>query len=328
MKKREPELDFLRFLALLCVMGLHVCSSVWQQLPLFLPPWLTATVLRQTWAVPVLVMITGRLLLDPEREPGLRKRITRIARVYPVWSVLYQLYYLALRWPNLDWKGFLYGCVTGAYHMWYLWMLLGLYAAVPLLRPIAREKRLCEYFLLLHLLAGVLTYFVPALPFVGNTGKALADMLQAGCFLGYGGLFLLGCYLHRWPPREGLVYAAGMVSAVVSFLGNLALARKTGANSEFFTSYLAPTMLPVAGAVFTLFTRRVRVKLPRRLAELSLGAYLCHALVNEGVVWLMGKKILMAQPLWMLPATALVAAGSYGLAYVFKKLPVLSKFLG
>jgi len=319
--KRETELDLLRLTALLMVMLLHVNSSVWAEISLFTPQWAAATALRQTWAVPVLVMITGRLLLDPDREPKLKKRLARLVSAFGCWSLVYQLYYLAAD-PSLDWKGVLAGLVTGAYHMWYLWMLLGLYAITPLLRSIARDRGLCRLFLGLHLLAGIMTYLVPELPMVGNTLGKVAEMVLPGFLLGYPGLYLLGWYLHKWPPRKGTAYGAGLGCAVISLLGNLLIAHETGINSEFFTNYLSPTMLPIAGAVFLLFTSQRPFGKPefwRRVSRLSLHAYLSHALVNEGVVRLFGKGRLMANPLWMLPATALVAAGSFGIAYLIER---------
>ena len=95
--KRDAGLDWLRFAALIAVMGLHVSSSVWSRMEIGTAGWLFATLLRQTWAVPVLVMVTGALLLDPDREPNIHKRLHRIGVAYLPWSVAYQLYYFILR---------------------------------------------------------------------------------------------------------------------------------------------------------------------------------------------------------------------------------------
>ena len=76
-------------------------------------------------------------------------------------------------------------------------------------------------------------------------------------------------------------------------------------------------MMVTAGAVFLAF-RPIRREFPESLSRLSLQAYLAHALVNEAVVALFTKERLMNVPLWMLPATALVAAGSFGLAWILE----------
>ena len=311
--KREHGLDWLRFFALLAVMGLHVSSSVWSEMEVGTGRWLLATLLRQTWAVPVLVMITGALLLAPDREPKIKGRLFRILRVYLPWTAVYQLYYFVLRGFS-DWKGALAGLLTGAYHMWYLWMLAGLYLLTPLLRPIGKDRRLCERFLALHFALSCLTYFGPKLPLVGTALGQAAELLHLD--FGYVGLYLLGRYLHRWPPKGKWLWLGAAVYGI-SVLGNLFVSWKTGVNSEYFTNYLCPTMMAAAGAVFLAF-QPIRRKFPEALSRLSLQAYLAHALVNEAVVAMFTKEQLLGDPLWMLPATALVAAGSFGLAWILE----------
>ena len=309
--KRESGLDWLRLAALLAVMALHLSSSVWAQMPVGSGAWLFATLIRQTWAVPVLVMVTGSLLLDPERQPEIPRRLRRIGAAYLPWSAVYQLYYLACRGFS-DWKGALAGVLTGAYHMWYLWMLAGLYLVTPLLRPIAQDRKLCRLFLGLHLGASCLTYFGPYLPWVGTAVKQAADMAHLDFLAGYVGLYLLGWYLKRWPPERNRG-CLGLICYGICVLGNLAISLKSGINSEYFTNYLSPTMLITAGRIFLLFAK-INRPCPGWASRLSLQAYLAHALVNEVVVALITKERLMARPLWMLPATALVAVGSFGLA--------------
>ena len=37
--------------------------------------------------------------------------------------------------------------ITGDYHLWFLYMIVGLYLLIPLLRPIAQSETLMRYFL-------------------------------------------------------------------------------------------------------------------------------------------------------------------------------------
>lgn len=314
--KRQSGLDWLRLTALMAVMALHVSSSVWAEMPVGSGEWLFATLIRQTWAVPVLVMITGSLLLDPERQPDIPRRLRRIAGVYLPWSAVYQFYYLACRGVS-DWKGALAGILTGAYHMWYLWMLAGLYLLTPLLRPIAKDRKLSRLFLGLHLGASCLTYFGPHLPWMGTAVKQVADMAHLDFLAGYVGLYLLGWHLKRWPPAKNRGWI-GPVCYGICVCGNLMITLKIGVNSEYFTNYLAPTMLIAAGGIFLLFAK-IHRPCPAWASRLSLQAYLAHALVNEAVVALVTKERLVARPLWMIPATVLVGLGSFGLAWILEE---------
>lgn len=343
MKQRQTELDILRFLALLCVASLHVNSSVWSSMALWSADWLAATLMRTTWAVPVFVMISGRFFLDPEWEisPRLlfKKYIPRILIALLFWGVVYQLYYLAVDWPEADWKRFAAGIVTGAYHMWFLWMLLGLYAVTPLLRKIAEDQKLSAYFLLLHVISQCLDYYVRALPLVGNTAAVVLEKLQLRFVAGYSGYYLLGYCLHRWQPtkrQEWTLYAAGAVSALLSLAGNLLITAKTGENSEFFTNYQSPSMMVQAGALYLFFLKRLSKvdwkirtrKLFSATAKYGFGAYLAHALVNEFVVAFVGRENLAAHPLVLMPVCAVVVTAiSFALAAALRKLPRLGKFI-
>ena len=97
--KRQKEMDLLRLAAFLCVVALHICSGVQEAAALLSPNWLTAQLLRVTWAVPVFVMISGGFFLHPERALTVKqlwgKYILRLGTAFALWSVVYQLYYLA-----------------------------------------------------------------------------------------------------------------------------------------------------------------------------------------------------------------------------------------
>lgn len=338
--KRRTELDCLRLVAFLAVVALHVGSSVWSGMPLWTPAWLVATLLRLTWAVPVFVMLSGRFFLDPERSlsvAALVKKMLRLLAAMAFWGVVYELFYLSRDFKNYTWKRFVAGVVTGAYHVWFLWMLLGLYAITPLLRRISDDPKLTAYFLLLHIFMQTAEYF--GISLLGKPlEKVLAD-LQPQFVLGWSGYFLLGYFLHSQPftrKQEGLAYAAGILSWAVSMAGNLVITAKTGAVSEFFTNYRSPLLMLQAAAVFVFFEKRLARVAWKSWAEKLLsfagrhgfGAYLVHGLVNEYAVALVGKETLAAQPgLWIPVTTVFVAAVSFFLAWLIRKLPGIGRWV-
>ena len=336
---RRTELDLLRLTALLCVVGLHVGSTVWKELPLWTAPWLTATLLRATWAVPVFVMLSGRFLLDPEKTPRLGRYLARVGAALVFWGVVYQLFYLAVDWEHYNWKRFAAGVFTGAYHMWYLWMLLGLYALTPLLRPIAGDRRLTEYFLLLHILWQILSYFVPALPVVGNTVSRVLPYLDLSFAGGFPGYYLLGWYLHAWQPtrkQKRRLYGIALLCWGICILGNLAITRKTGENTEFFTRYPSPLLMIQAAAVFVLFEKDLAQadwavwvrKLAAFAGRYGFGAYLSHALVNAFAVRAVGETALAENPLlWITTLACVVTAVSFGLSWLLGKLPGIGGYI-
>ena len=99
------------------------------------------------WCIPVFVMISGMLLLDKAKDEPLRvfyrKRLSRILVPLLFWT----LFYLLFRYfgePLVHGKPVSILTLAGSVlngvpyaHLWYLYMLVGLYLLVPFLRKIA-----------------------------------------------------------------------------------------------------------------------------------------------------------------------------------------------
>src|ERR1039457_3873496 len=129
----------LRLIALYAVIILHCSSPLLMQYgKVPLADWWTADFLNATvrFAVPVFVMITGALLLHREYEIGdfLKKRLTRVVVPFLFWSLVYIWY----SWYNeeitfgTNIKQVLHLLKYGSsYHLWYVYMLIGLYFFIP-----------------------------------------------------------------------------------------------------------------------------------------------------------------------------------------------------
>ncbi|MBS1524844.1 MAG: acyltransferase family protein, partial [Bacteroidetes bacterium] len=152
--KRPQQVEWinnLRVIALFAVIVLHTAS-----LPLMeykqagTTGWLAADFYNALtrFAVPVFVMITGALLLPREYELGdfLKRRLTRIVWPFLFWSLVYVGY----SWYNEDivFTGdmskniaiVLHQLKYGAfYHLWYVYMLIGLYLIIPILGRFVRN---------------------------------------------------------------------------------------------------------------------------------------------------------------------------------------------
>ena len=348
MKQRQTELDILRFLALLCVVGLHLNSGVWNSLPIMSGKWLVVTLQRITWAVPVFVMISGRFFLDPKKKITTKdifgKYVFRIAVAFLFWGVIYQIHYLCVSLEQgetiaTQWKNFVVGIFTGAYHMWYLWMLIGLYAITPILRKIAEDEKLTVYFLAIFFVVQTLNYFVRELPKVGTMTGEIMDDLQLHFVLGYTGYYLLGYQVHRWKPskkQEMALYILGLLIAVFAPAANILYTSNTGNITEYFTQYLSPTMILESVAVYTFFVKRVaKINWKERTRKFfaaatkyGFGAYLSHAIVlsrgmPEGSMeWIMDVPLVM-MPVFTLYATAI----SYILAALLHNIPKVGKYI-
>ena len=144
MKDREVFLDKMRVAAACAVVLLHTVTGVlnvadMSQYPLENKIFLILTDLS-CWCVPVFLLISGYLFLNPARKIGIGKMLTRYCRRVALALLLFGVPYACLelivtqrglRWGML-WESFLMVLQgKGWSHMWYLYLILFLYLLTP-----------------------------------------------------------------------------------------------------------------------------------------------------------------------------------------------------
>ena len=149
---RYARLDAARWLAAVAVVMLHGAATVVSDPAAYgSGAWLAANLCDSAarWCVPVFVMISGALLLDPERPQDARRfysrRVARICAPLLFWTLFYLLWRTALDWIDdgrLDLSFWPRKLAHGEpyYHLWYLYMIVGLYLFAPLVRALAARS--------------------------------------------------------------------------------------------------------------------------------------------------------------------------------------------
>ena len=336
--KREQNLDLLRIVALAAVILMH--SAPENAVPpatAFGAAMLRAVWAGVTWCVPCFVMISGRFFLDPARRIDARriwtKYIPRIAAAFAVWSVVYVLFYRFVLARPMGVQEMLSQLLSGAYHMWYLFLIAGLYMIAPLLRPIAADRKLSAYFLLLFLLMSALTGYGPYLPRVGWAISQTLENAHIQMVLGYSGYFLLGWALTDGAlsrRAERLLYAGGLACFVFTCLAPSLLPIPEGESPLFYQMYLKPNVIVESAALYAFFARRVprepaspRARSAiRALADLNFGMYLSHVLFLELLApCVPGVSVF----LWLPAQVALTFVLSAGLTWLLRRVPALRR---
>jgi surface polysaccharide O-acyltransferase-like enzyme len=287
-------IDNARVLAVFAVVCLHVAASIvagvpdWNSLQ-----WWEGNLFDAAtrWCVPVLVMVSGALLLDSGRREDAptfyRKRAARILAPLLFWSAFY------LGWRYL--KGWHKGAPPTAselgesvlmgvpyFHLWYLYMIAGLYLVTPLLR-----------LLLQRVGRGTLYWLVALLFLINGTSSAAGILLELNLglplhwFISYLPYFLAGHLIatSAWqPPPLALclaLLAAILATATGCYLGSGALGLQRGL---YFYNYLSITVIPMSLCAMLLLKQRPAL-LPsataQRMGQLSLGIYLVHPVLLE-----------------------------------------------
>lgn len=327
----EEWIERLRVWAAVAVIALHVSGfpfRAYEGTPTW--SWMLANVWNSgtRWAVPVYVILSGYLLLDVARRERpvqfWRRRLARIGLPLLFWGTVYALWNGARTVSDLARS--LLGPDDAAYHLWFLYMLVVLYAAAPLLRTLlARLTPIGGTLLCAGCFA--LTLHVPGIA-PRLRAEALPGWLGvAAPFVGY---FLFGGLLRRWPRGNILLPAlAAAASLVVTVAGMVVLARHHGSlASRAFQEAASPNVIVLAGSLCVL-ARNAGNRFPgerlQRFAPAVLGVYLVHPLVLD-VLWMAGLSI-ERFPWWLaVPVlTGLVAAGSLAVVLLLRRVPILRR---
>lgn len=332
MAKRYDYMDWLRVVAIFAVVGVHTVSKIintghtgqweWQ-----FANWIDSAI---RWCVPVFFMLSGALLLNLKREDPigefLKRRLTKVVVPLVFWSGIYLFYKIFEQGESYTVKGMLILFLTDDvyYHLWFLYVIIGLYIMAPFLKILVKnmDQKTYLYFL------GLWFFFAGLLPFVQKMYD-FEPALVAGLFQPYIGYFLLGAYLVRYPlPKKALgpLFGLTIIAYLATVYGTHNLTEQKGELDEFYYEHYRPTQMIITVFIFSLFQHLgPRIKPNAVITQLSLatlGIYVIHPLVqfylnkffhiNETTV-----NALIGVPLvWILIFTI-----SFGIIWLLKKIP-------
>ena len=302
--RRVIYFDVLRVLATFTVIVLHLSAQHWADTDVFSNAWLAFNLYGGIvrWSVPIFVMISGALFLgrDTDIHTILKKNVARIATVFLSWSGCYALVDLVFRHAPLS--VVLSQLITGHYHLWFLYMIVGLYLLIPLLRPIAQSETLMRYFLLLaliftFLLPQLVLYFSFISPQLSVVIKTVSMYTYCYFPLGFTVYFVGGYYLSRRDfsrREEAVLYAVGILALLFSIIAPVVHAKAQGAPSAVFYNYDSLNVLLTSVPIFVFAKQHLNLSsfregdrqakalaFVRQLSRYSFGVYLVHPMVIE-----------------------------------------------
>ena len=335
--------DLLRVVAALGVVVIHTC--VWT-LPFYrdMPAadWWAANVLSSAsrWAVPAFVMLSGALLLHPLRQESAgqfyRKRLARIGVPLAFWSAAYLLWWVGVRGEDVSPLNAVGLLVRGKpfNHMYFLFIMAGLYVFFPFLRLVARaldDRQLPGLVALLLVTASLADFAARA--------EAGTQYSAFSYFVPYIGYFLAGHYLRRRSfsvRQRRLAWAAAVagISLTAAGAGLVEAHWRDKAQLAGFGSHFAPLAVVTALAVFIALTG-VRIaeggkvqRVLRAVAPCTFGVYLVHPMLMD-LVDIHGPTVrwptaLAGLFLW----SAVVFLASLVVTWVLRRVPVLRRVVG
>ena len=268
--------------------------------------------------VPLFVMLTGVLSLPVKgsMESFYKKRIPRVFFPFLLWSVLYYLtpWFTGLlgldnsvviklfSWAESNSQALTDGLANViripyafsfiACHMWYIYMLIGLYLYLPIFsawveRATRHQK---EIVLGLWALSTFLPYFSE---YVSKYAFGTCEWNSFGLFYyfaGFNGYMLLGHYIQHyvnwsWTKTLGIALPLLVGGFLITYSGYnyiMELPDKTPEQVELFWTYNTPNVAMMTVACF-LLVYRIRIKAKSRIANwlanlttCGFGIYMIH----------------------------------------------------
>jgi len=332
-EEKYARLDAARWLAAVAVVLLHSAAMVVSNPAVYGGgAWLAANLYDSAarWCVPVFVMVSGALLLDPDKPQDARqfysRRMARICAPLLFWTFFYLAWRTALDWwddGHIDFSFWPRKLVQGEpyYHLWYLYMIVGLYLFAPLVRILYARS----------------TPRARALWVVGILGVAILDALYrralgapAGFFLTwflpYLGYFVAGRLIFDGQmriPRPGLMLTA---SVAATALGVYAMSSNRALDTYFY-DYFSLTVPFMSLAAFQWIVASPRLPRLASLAPLTFGVYLIHPLFLD-VAHRAGALTGARNEAWTLPVlAAAVFMLSAASSWLLRRHPATRRFV-
>lgn len=337
-------LDLLRIGAILAVVVIHAVSaatrtsgtgwhSAW---------WWVADLLNSAclWCVPVFVMVSGALLLDPERGvPGvafLRRRAVRLGVPLVFWIAAYLVFARQFYGQDLTFGDTFRSVASGDpfLQLYFLFIIAGLTVLTPALRRLVRH---CNRRELLALTAAALAF--------GLCEHAIRALGGGGGFnavtrcLPYVGYYLAGYLLRTATLSERtqrLARRLFLVGWLATALGSGALSARYGWTNYgyFLFDYLSPTVMVMSLAAFAAARswqpKRISQRSLRRYGGATFGVFLIHPLLLFPLMrslQLPDTADIERTVVWALPLSVGVCLATTVIALAVSRIPLLRRLI-
>lgn len=293
--KNTSYFDVLRVIATIGVIFIHVASNLvspFGRISQF--NWWVGNIFDSSvrFCVPIFVMLSGALLIPKNFRTNefLKSRMIRVILPFIFFSVIYTLYLIILKYVHGE-TIMLNGIITfffdslrlgSSFHLWYIYMILGIYLFIPVIGKWARvcEENEIRYFLIIWFISILIS-----LPIFSR----FRISIDLSYFSGYIGYLILGYYLSIREYKDNksvkkialLLISIGILSTA---FGTYYLSASINKFSHVFYEYLSPNVLLLAVGVF-LFIKNMEIENKTFLRIIVLisrhcyGIYLIHIMV-------------------------------------------------
>ncbi len=343
--KRNHSLDIARIIAVLAVVMIHCSSAFAKNYELYTGEFIFGNLFNSLsrLGVPLFLMISGALFLDERKNITIQSALTKYAKSIAVitvawalfYSITYNVIFTLLGGGEISLKSTVIDILIGHYHMWYLYMIIGLYIITPFLKKFVckENKNMVLFFIAVAFAANFLAPTIDKLltehfdiGFIGT----FTEMFYLDFFGGYVTYFLTGWYIvHVGIDKKNvkyLVYALGAVSLCAMFIyvyftGNYEIAYDNIGAPVYL--YAVSLFLAVNSIKTDLKDKTARII--ETLSKLTFGVYLIHVMI----LTLFNKFLPYSSSPYIYITVCYIAVlcCSFIGSYIISKIPLLKKLI-
>lgn len=340
-KKRIWYWDILRIAAMVFLVIRHSATATFEFVPTLGADWWVCNVYGSlsAWMVPVFMMISGASFLDPGRNITIdrlyKRNIFRMLCAFFFWAVFYAFYNTFSGQDLTD--SFAEMVFQGHFHLWFLPMIIGMYILTPLLRTVTSNRRATYMITAVTAVTGVIVPFLQDMGwFLDNT--LITGTHHFGFFSSYVCFFFVGYLLHNieiTPGVRKVIYAVGILSTFIVFVGTYLLTVRDGAHNEDMQAdnNLFTALQGIAIFVFAKYRlsrtefKAEHQKLILDISKLTFGVYMIHV-VLLALLDKFGFSPLTYPAVYMIPMLILfVLPMSFFLSFLVGKIPLLGRYI-
>lgn len=343
--KRNHLLDIARIIAVLAVVMIHSSATFVTNYELYTNEFIFGNLFDSIAriGVPLFLMISGALFLDENKKITIKsvlsKNVKSLAFITIIWAIMYSAVYNVifplLTSKTISVKSFFISIVNGHYHMWYLYMMIGLYIITPFLRKfVSKEnKNLVLFFIIISF---VVQFLFPTIDKVcalhldiDFIGKWI-DKFHLDFFGGYITYFLVGWYIVHvgvgLKYLKYIIYCLSLISLLiivfyVDFTGNYTIAYENIGALVFV--YSLGVFLAINNIKISFKEKTIRIL--AKLSKLTFGVYIIHiivlALFNTLLPYINHSAI------YIILCFIIVVSVSFIGSYIISKIPILKNII-
>lgn len=343
--RRNYSLDVARIVAVLAVLMIHCSANFVANYPLFTSEFVFGNLFESLsrLGVPLFLMISGSLFLDERREFTLKsilsKNVKSIAIITIIWatvySVVFNIIFPLLTGDAVSIKSVISGMINGHFHMWYLYMIIGVYIITPFLKKFVckENKGMVLFFIIISFCFRFLTPIINAMCELGLNLSFInkwVDKFHLGFFDGYITYFLVGWYIvhigikQKWLTYGMYFFGASALAFMVIFV------HFTGDYNNVYQNIGAPVFVYSVSVFLALnsINFNLKEKNAKKLvlfSKLTFGVYIIHVLVLSIFTKIFPYSNYCV--LYIVLRFAIVVCISFFISYIISKIPMLKRII-